>query len=371
MATTTVLELDQATQDAMLAELRRARYGYLLTLHVLLLCARGKTPTQIAEFLLCSRTSIYRIVERYRSGTLGFDVDAPHRPGLRTRVTALTPSIRRSIEALLAKPPRLFGWVRTRWSCQTLALELAARRGVEVSTETMRRWLAQMDYVWKRAKLVAKDPDPERVEKLARIRYLVETLPKTAALVFADELDIHLLAKVGSLWVRKGERVLIPTPGTNQKRYLGGALDVVTGVVTHCVWFQKVNGLFLDVLKNLDGAYPATRFERIYVVADNYGIHKAKAVTRWLAAHPRFEVVFLPTYCPAANPIERVFGDVHDKCTRCHKRKRIRTLVSDVEEHFATNGPWKYALGDVYYEPEVTAAVEALKAADRPQQVAA
>jgi transposase len=371
MANRTVVELDETTQASMLKELRRSRYGYLLTLHVLLLCARGKTPTQIADFLLCSRTSVYRIVERYKEDSLGFDLEAPTRPNLSTRLSALTPSIRRSIEGLLAKPPRMFGWVRTRWSCQTLALELAARRGVEVSTETMRRWLSQMDYVWKRAKLIAKDADPDRVEKLARVRHLVETLPARAALVFADELDIHLLAKVGSLWIRKGEQELIPTPGKNEKRYLAGALDLLTGEVTHRIWFKKVNGLFIDLLNALDGKYPVAQYDRVYVIADNYGIHKAKAVQKWLAEHPRFELIFIPTYCPAANPIERVFGDVHDKCTRCHKRKLLRTLVADVVEHFQVNGPWKYKLGSVYYEPEVTAAVETLRASDQAKKVAA
>src|SRR5215204_774381 len=33
------------------------------------------------------------------------------------------------------------------------------------------------------------------------------------------------------------------------------------------------------------------------------------------AAHPRSELLSLPTYWPRANPIERAFGDVHDKCT--------------------------------------------------------
>jgi hypothetical protein len=54
----------------MLRELRAARYGHLLAIHVLLLCARGKTPTEIAESLLCSRSSVYRAVEAYRSGSL-------------------------------------------------------------------------------------------------------------------------------------------------------------------------------------------------------------------------------------------------------------------------------------------------------------
>ena len=89
---------------------------------------------------------------------------------------------------------------------------------------------------------------------------------------------------------------------------------------------------------------------------------------RWLAAHPRFALLFLPTYCPKASPIERAFGDVHDKCTRNHKRKRLWALVSDVAQHLAVNGPWQYELSEIYYTPEVTAAVQALAIAPTSQE---
>jgi hypothetical protein len=36
--------------------------------------------------------------------------------------------------------------------------------------------------------------------------------------------------------------------------------------------------------------------------------------------------------------------------------------VQDVKQHLRVNGPWRYALSDIYYTPEVTAAVEALQA---------
>ena len=49
----------------MLRELRAARYGYLLALHILLLCAQGRTPSEIATFLFCSRSSVYRVVAAY------------------------------------------------------------------------------------------------------------------------------------------------------------------------------------------------------------------------------------------------------------------------------------------------------------------
>ena len=112
------------------------------------------------------------------------------------------------------------------------------------------------------------------------------------------------------------------------------------------------------------------QFARVTVVVDNYCIHKARAVTQWLANHPRFELLWLPTYCPRANPIERAFGDVHDKCTRNHKRKRLREVIQDVERHLEENGPWKYKLSQLYDVPEVTEAVEAI-AAEKHSKIAA
>ena len=354
----------------MLAQLRQARYGYLLALHVLLLCAAGRTPTEIAAFLFCSRTSVYRIVAAYRAQTLGFAFasDGTLQPPIRT--TLLLPAVKRSLLALLKAAPAAYGWCRTRWSCATLAAQLKINRGLDVSADTTRRWLHQLGWVWKRAKLVAKDDDPQRVEKLARIRWLFEHLGPKQLLLFADELDIHLLAKVGYQWMEKGTQQEVLTPGSNEKNYLAGALDIVSGKLLHCVWFRKINGLFIDLLKVIDETYSTAQYTKIFVVVDNYKIHKAKAVAQWLLKHPRMELVFLPTYCPRANPIERAFGDVHDKCTRNHKRKRLRDLVGDVIEHLRVNGPWQYKLSAIYYEPEVTAAIEKM-AAEEGLKVAA
>jgi hypothetical protein len=108
------------------------------------------------------------------------------------------------------------------------------------------------------------------------------------------------------------------------------------------------------------GLYPQRQFSKVYVGVDNYGIHKAQPVGRWLAQPPRCELLFLPTYCPKANPSERAFGDIHDKCTRTHQRTRLEGLVWDVEHHLLANGPWPYKLSQLYYSPEVTAAVECI-----------
>jgi transposase len=195
---TTIVEISPTEQAQMLAEVRRARYGYLLALHILLLCAAQRSPTEIASVLFCSRSTVYRVVAAYRAGQWDeVTEESATTPPVLRRQTRLSPALRRSVLGILHSTPRLCGWCRTRWSCATVALELFVRRRVTVSGETVRRWLHELGWEWKRAKLRAKDEDPQRVEKLARIRLALEQLRAGAALFFAAEVDSTLLPKVG------------------------------------------------------------------------------------------------------------------------------------------------------------------------------
>jgi len=189
-------------------------------------------------------------------------------------------------------------------------------------------------------------------------------------MIFADELDIPLLPKVGAAWMPKGTQLAVMTPGTNAQYDLAGALNVATGVLLHCCGPRKTHALFRDLLQVLEEHDPTEPYTRLYVVLDNYKIHQAKAVQQWLVDHPRVTLLFLPTYCPRANPIERAFGDVHDCCTRNHRRKRLPDLITDVEAHLHVNGPWLYKLSQLYDEPAITAAVEKI-AAEEHAKVAA
>ncbi len=109
----------------MLTELRQARFGHLLALHILLLCAHGHTPSEIAAFLFCSRSSVYRTVNAYRRGALG-TVQATESDGRNeVRQRPYISSLTRSLLAIIKRVPSTFGWCRTRWSCQTLALSVA------------------------------------------------------------------------------------------------------------------------------------------------------------------------------------------------------------------------------------------------------
>ena len=93
--------------------------------------------------------------------------------------------------------------------------------------------------------------------------------------MFADELDIHLLPKVGCAWMPKGTQVEVMTPGQNEKHLLAGALGPTTGTPHHALGPRNPNALFRDLLTLLEARYWADLYTRLYVV-----------VEQWLAAHP-------------------------------------------------------------------------------------
>jgi len=171
---------------------------------------------------------------------------------------------------LLKAVPQAYGRWRTRGSCATLAATLQTTRGIAVSAETMRRWLHEVSWVWKRAKLAAKDEDPHHMERLARILWVYEQLRACGALVVADELDIRLLPKVGCAGMRKGTQLADRTRGQNQWHYLPGALTLATGTLLYCSGPRKSNAPIRDLLGVLDEHYPAERYIWLSVVADNY-----------------------------------------------------------------------------------------------------
>jgi transposase len=228
----------------MLAAPRRARYGYLLTRHVLRLCAAGRHPTEIAAYLLCSRASVYRIVRLYHAGTWGLSVDPHGQVTAPVRTTTLRPWLRRSLVALLKAAPHTYGWWRTRWRGTTLAVKFKTTHGMGVSAWTVRRWLHEMDWVWKRAKRFATDDDPQRIERLARLRFHAEQVQAHEVMVFADELDIHLWPKIGAAWRPKGSQLEVMIPGQNAKHDLAGALHLATSESFHGHSARQTKALF-------------------------------------------------------------------------------------------------------------------------------
>src|SRR5262245_39999025 len=196
-----------------------------LRAHILLLLVDGHSWATIASVLFCSTRTIARWKKRFAHGRI---------PGLLGKPRgASSPWGTRWVSVLVRwvtqKLPTDFGFLRSRWCCETLVRLLVQVHAVEVSRETVRRWLHRGQLVWRRPRPVVGPKDPQKAAVVRKLRRLLAHLPDDETAVFQDEVDINSNPKIGSMWMLRGQQAEVPTPGTNAKRYLSGSLHWRTG----------------------------------------------------------------------------------------------------------------------------------------------
>jgi putative transposase len=294
-----------------------------LRAHIILLLADGYTWAVIGAVLYCSSRTIARWKDRFEQGRVEALLGLPHgSPGrLKACWLALV------VGWLTSLSPRHFGFFRSRWSCELVALLLGKLHAVHVSRETVRRWLRQANFVWRRPRPVLKRKDPRRQEILQGLRQLLLHLPQDETVVFQDEVDISLNPKIGCMWMPKGKQAEVETPGDNKKCYLAGSLHWRTGTLIATRGPKRDGALFSRHLDEL--RQRLRRYKKIHLILDNAKFHyESQPLYEFLGEHSdRFVFHFLPKYAPELNAIERIWWVLHEQITRNHQCKSLEELV--------------------------------------------
>ena len=267
--------------------------------HFVLLSDQGRSVPEAAALMGYSAETVYIWLERYRQKGIAGLYDKP-RSGRPVRERFLVGIV----QAQAGQPPRCFGYLAGFWTVALLAQHLYRRFKIKVSGSTLRRALAKAGLVWGRPKLaLPQRGDPQAEAKLARLEGVLARPDGTV--VAEDESEVHLLPLLRAMWHRRGKQPRIPTPGQNKKRAMFGAVNLRTGAWHYALTERRRSVEFIAFLSSLLLAYP---LGPIYVLVDNASIHVSRAVQNWLAAHPRLELVYLPTYSGhLLNPVEKVW----------------------------------------------------------------
>jgi len=317
--------------------------------HIILLLGDGLAWGSITAVLFTSTSTIARWQQRFRQG--GIEALAGRPPGRCPRCSWHWPAV--VVRWVTERTPRDFGFVRSRWTCAVAAVLLWSCCQLAVSRETVRRWLRQADLVWRRPRPVLRRQDPCRQGKLRALRRLLAGLPADEVAVFADEVDIHLNPKIGSMWMRRGQQAEVETPGDNEKRYLAGSMNWRTGALWVTEGAKRDGELFVRHLDELRRRL--RRYRVIHVICDNARFHRAEKCKRlqeylkqW--GH-RIVLHYLPLYAPETNPIERVWWHLHDEITRNHQCPTMEALLDLVFRWLEDGTPFEIE-GSVYPTPK-------------------
>ena len=225
------------------------------------------------------------------------------------------------------------------WTVVRLQVQLVVLTGVRLSRTTVRRLLHTLGFRWRRPKL-ALPTDPEAPEIMWALCERLLAAPAEAVVLALDECDVHLLPVLRGMWMQRGQQAEIPTPGTNRKRGIFGALELEgpsSGAWHYQVTARKRVVEFLAFLEQLVAAYPG---RPLWLVLDNAGIHTAKRVRAWLALHPAVELLFLPRYSGhRQNPVEKVWWSLKQQVAANRLHGSIEALEAAVHQFCADLTP--------------------------------
>lgn len=163
----------------------------------------------------------------------------------------------------------------------------------------------------RQGRLPLYSPDPDYAGKEAA------QAPKDVVVLFLDEMGYFRWPDAALDWAEaapaSAPESMRAGPNNRQQRIIG-ALNARTGRVNHI--------------------YAPAR--RIYVIQDNWSIYQPSDVLTALAKFARLEPVWLPTYAPWLNPIEKLWRWLRQDVLKLHRlagdwpalRQRVRFWIN-------------------------------------------
>jgi hypothetical protein len=244
---------------------------------------------------------------------------------------------RRALAATADGPPP------SRWTLKGIQATFSQVQGFTLSG--VWRWLRERVGVKLRsAKVQQFSPDPDYQKKLAAVKRCLRKAAETAnrtTVIFLDEAGYSRWPEPAGAWApdtaeacpladRRGA-------GNGMWRIIGG-LNAQTGRVTYLDNYIVGREKLIQMYGLLAKSYP--RSERIYVVQDNWSIHTHADVLTALERHPRITPIWLPTYAPWLNPIEKLWRWLKEHTLKMHRLAddwpKLQDQVHQFMDQFAT-----------------------------------
>jgi transposase len=245
-------------------------------------------------------------------------------------------------EARQSVAPTPEGPAPSRWSLKAVRASFPWLKGMSLSG--VWRLLQRCDLRVRSAQVQHYSPDPDYLPKQAHLLNCLRTAaqePERVALVFLDEMGYHRWPEPTAAWMPQAPVAALETERgeTSQQQWrVIGALNALTGRVDYREKYIVGREQVIAFYRQLDQAYE--RVERLYVVQDNWSIHRHPDVVAALTRLPRLEVVWLPTYAPWLNPIEKLWRWLRQDQLYLHRHASdwttLRQRINAFLDQFAT-----------------------------------
>ena len=357
-----------------LASLSRARgetVQHVERARILLAYADGESVSSIARRLGTNRPKVERCIDKALQ--LGPKAALDDLPG-RGRKAKISEEARAWLVSQACRKPKELGYSYELWTTKLLAAH-ARKNGPEaghpslslLSRGTVSKILTSRKVRPHKIKYYLERRDPEFEAKMAQVLCVY----KEVELIRESGRDVSKMLAVLSCDEKPGIQAientapdLMPVPGkkpmiARDHEYvrhgtvsLMAGIDLLSGKVIGQVRDRHRSREFIELLKKIDGAYPAGA--TIRMVLDNHSSHISKETRAYLATIPnRFDFVFTPKHGSWLNLIENFFAKMAKTMLRgirvsskAELKQRIELYLEEINQAPVIHR-WKYGLDSI------------------------
>jgi transposase len=221
----------------------------------------------------------------------------------------------------------------TLWTREAVQSLIYKKFQVKKSLPQIGRYLQSWGFSAQKPIYKAYEQDPEAVKE-----WLEKTYPKIkgkakkekAEIYFGDEAGMRSDHHAGKSYSKKGKTPIVKKTG---QRFGINMISAVSarGGKRFMLYKGKFNSeryiLFLkQLIKNSK--------HKIYLIMDNYSVHKTNKVGQWIERHKdKIAVYYLPTYSPELNPDELLNQDVKTNVVGKLRASNAHELKENVKSH--------------------------------------
>ena len=323
------LTTDQAKQ--LEAELKQAtQTKWFIKLKAIEMSSQRMKVKEIAQFFNISEARVRRSIHQFNeAGIEGLlPKSIPGRP-LKIKWT------KTEWEDFLYQKPSDFDRLNTgaqNWTQDFVIRYFDKYHHLSITQGTISKSLQAVGLRWRRAKLKVQSPDPLYQVKRDRVEALRQRAEKNALtlsdldrpppdqekgceLIYFDATDLHWCPDIGPIYSPAGQQVKVNSPGLENPWYaLLGSLFYPSGEGFYSIHARKRSVEVVEHFRLLIEAFPTKFF---FIVIDNASAHhtaKMRHFANEMSDH--LEFVFLPTYSPHLNLIERLWRVLRSQVTR-------------------------------------------------------
>jgi len=203
---------------------------------------------------------------------------------------------------------------RTYLSSKEIILYIQNEYRIKISTSGCRAILRNLGFVYRKPKLIpGKVNEQKQNEFVEKYNELKKNLSDEDRIYFIDGVHPTHNVKPAFGWVLKSDKKTIKSNTGRQRININGALCLDKKEIliqeSKTINAQSTIGLFEIILSKNPEA------KNIFIISDNAKYYKCALLNEWLEKNKAIKMLYLPSYSPNLNLIERVWRHMHKKVT--------------------------------------------------------